>query len=70
MEGFWLIDNQLMAMHKWEEGIKNDNRTLEMATIWVQVWNLPLHWVCKEVGRKIGQMFQEVKDVLIPLNES
>ena len=34
--------------------------------MWVQAWNLPIHCVTKEVGRKIGAVFKKGKDVIIP----
>ena len=37
-----------------------------MASLWVQVWNLPVHWLVREVGCKIGAVFKQVKDVIIP----
>lgn len=34
--------------------------------IWVQIWNVPLKWMSKEVGAKIGKLFSKVSEVLIP----
>ena len=34
--------------------------------IWVKIWNLPIHWFTKEAGKKIGQVFSAVKEVVIP----
>lgn len=64
--GPWPIDNQVFAVHKWEEGLENDNSRLGMVDFCVQVWNLPLHWHSKEVGFKIDKVFPEFKEVLIP----
>ena len=30
------------------------------------MWNLPIHWLSKAVGFKLGQMFSAVKEVIIP----
>lgn len=49
----------------WEEGIEESTEACRFAPLWVQVWNLPIHWVSKDVGRKIGMVFKEVKEVLI-----
>ena len=34
----------------------------------MQVCNLPIHCLSKAVGKKVGTVFHEVKDVLIPQN--
>ncbi|XP_027103144.1 uncharacterized protein [Coffea arabica] len=64
--GPWVMDNQILVMKHWVEGIEDDISAFDLAPFWVQVWNLPVHWISKEVGRKIGAIFQEVKDVLVP----
>ncbi|KAL3535911.1 hypothetical protein ACH5RR_004372 [Cinchona calisaya] len=35
--------------------------------MWVQIWNLPVHWISKETGIKIGKIFSEAKNIIIPL---
>ncbi|KAL3516820.1 hypothetical protein ACH5RR_023722 [Cinchona calisaya] len=62
----WLFDNQMFILKQWKEGIEDDKAAVQFASIWVQVWNLPIHWFSKEVGRKIGQVFHNVIDVKIP----
>ncbi|XP_071928123.1 uncharacterized protein [Coffea arabica] len=47
-------------------GIEYDTSAFDLAPLWVQVWNLPVHWITKEARRKIGAIIQEVKDVLVP----
>nr|XP_027090415.1 uncharacterized protein LOC113711449 [Coffea arabica] len=64
--GPWLIDNQILVLNRWEAGIEENTEAFRFAPLWVQVWNLPIHWISKEVGRKIGKVFEEVKEVLIP----
>lgn len=64
--GPWVIDNQILVLNRWKEGIEGNLEAFKMATLWVQVWNLPVHWVTREVGRKIGVVFKQVKDVIIP----
>ncbi|XP_071920723.1 uncharacterized protein [Coffea arabica] len=64
--GPWMIDNQMLVLNRWAEGIEEDYRAFVIAPLWVQIWNLPVHWLTKEVGRKIGTVFKEVRDVLIP----
>ncbi|XP_027169532.1 uncharacterized protein LOC113774320 [Coffea eugenioides] len=63
--GPWVIDNQMLVLNRWKEGIEGDVEAFKLAPVWVQVWNLPMHWISKEVGRKIGAVFKQVKDVII-----
>ncbi|KAL3352286.1 hypothetical protein AABB24_020369 [Solanum stoloniferum] len=36
--------------------------------MWVQVWNVPLHWISEDVRCKIGQALGGTVDVVIPGN--
>nr|XP_027064682.1 uncharacterized protein LOC113690802 [Coffea arabica] len=42
----------------------------QKAHIWVQLWNLPIHWITKEIGVKIGGIFEDVEDIIIPMGGS
>ncbi|XP_027155881.1 uncharacterized protein LOC113756396 [Coffea eugenioides] len=64
--GPWILDNQILILRSWEKGIEEDENAFRLAPLWVQVWNLPLHWIAKEVGKKRGSAFEEVKEVIIP----
>ncbi|XP_027151970.1 uncharacterized protein LOC113752026 [Coffea eugenioides] len=64
--GPWILDNQLMVINRWYEGIEDDEKAFKLAPLWVQVWNLPVHWISKDVGKKIGSVFNQVRDVIIP----
>ncbi|XP_071906103.1 uncharacterized protein [Coffea arabica] len=64
--GPWVMDNQILVLNKWEASIEENSEAFKFAPLWVQVWNLPIHWISKDVGRKIGMVFKEVKDVIIP----
>ncbi|XP_071939973.1 uncharacterized protein [Coffea arabica] len=64
--GPWIIDNQILVLRKWKVGIEEDEDVFSLAPVWVQVWNLPIHCLSKAVGKKVGTIFDEVKDVLIP----
>ncbi|XP_027171873.1 uncharacterized protein LOC113771491 [Coffea eugenioides] len=64
--GPWLIDSQILVLHRWEARIEENFEAFKFAPLWVQVWNLPIHWISKDVGRKIWKVFKEVKEVLIP----
>lgn len=64
--GPWIMDNQMLVLRYWYDGIEDDEAAFNKAQLWVQVWNLPVHWISKEAGRKIGAVFLEVKDVIVP----
>lgn len=32
----------------------------------IQIWNLQIHWISKPIGRKIGAIFQNIKEVIVP----
>lgn len=64
--GPWMMDSQLLVLNRWYEGIEEDEKAFNEAPLWVQVWNLPAHWMSKEVGRKIGAVFNRVHEVIIP----
>ncbi|XP_027158439.1 uncharacterized protein LOC113760064 [Coffea eugenioides] len=64
--GPWILDNQMLVLNNWYEGIEDDERVFCLAPLWIQVWNLPVHWISKEAGKKIGSIFRHVRDVIIP----
>ena len=64
-EGTWIIDNQILVFRKWKERIEEDEDAFSLAPVWVQVWNLPIHYLSKAVRKKVGSVFNEVKNVLI-----
>ena len=53
--GLWILDNQLIVLSKWYEGIEDDPNAFRLTLLWVQMWNLPVHWLSKEMGKKIGK---------------
>ena len=48
--GPWIIDSQVLVMKKWYEGIEEDESSFTTALLWVQAWNLLVHWIFKEMG--------------------
>lgn len=61
----YLIDNQILNVKRWREGIDRDPRAFDIAPLWVQIWGLPIHCITQDIGRKIGSIFVEVKEVLL-----
>lgn len=64
--GPWILDNQLLVVRKWKEGIERDKEAFRSTFLWVQIWNLPIHWVSQATGFKLGKLFKDVKEVVIP----
>ena len=67
--GPWIIDSQLLILSNQTKSTEEDEGAFRYASMWGQVWNLPIHWVSREVGRKIGRIFKEIKEMIIPQNE-
>ncbi|KAK6783629.1 hypothetical protein RDI58_017083 [Solanum bulbocastanum] len=51
-------------------GLKSVSPLFDICNMWVQVWNIPLHWMSKDVGCKIGNALGGTCDVVIPENGS
>ena len=61
-----MLDNQLLVIKPWSEGIERDPERFTISHMWIQVWQLPIHWLCRATGFKIGEVFQSVKEVIFP----
>ena len=66
MGGPWIIDNQILVLREWEARIEDKDKAFRLAPLWVQIWDLPIHWISKTAGRKIRSIFSEVREVIIP----
>ncbi|KAF3669008.1 putative protein transport protein Sec61 subunit beta-like [Capsicum annuum] len=64
----WLFDKYLLNVQAWEPGLRNDSAVFNICELWLQVWGIPLHWMSREVGRKIGHSLGGTTDVVIPKN--
>ncbi|XP_071917145.1 uncharacterized protein [Coffea arabica] len=62
----WVYDNLPWVVLPWEEGIELNLEAFNRTWIWVQLWNLPIHWITKDIGRKIGGVFSSVREVIAP----
>ncbi|KAK6155819.1 hypothetical protein DH2020_010067 [Rehmannia glutinosa] len=62
----WSFDNQFLVMREWKEGVDMKRENFSFIDMWIQVWDLPAHWISSEVGLKIGRLFPATKDVFIP----
>lgn len=61
----WLFDNYVLVLHPWDEKLSWKDDCFNFSNFWVQVWNVPAHWVSIETGKKIGCCLGTVKDVLV-----
>lgn len=61
----WLFDNYLLLVLAWEETESWKISHFNVSLFWIQVWNIPHHWLSIKSGEKIGQMLGIVTDVLI-----
>ncbi|KAK6136615.1 hypothetical protein DH2020_029648 [Rehmannia glutinosa] len=62
----WTFDNQYLLLREWSEDILEKVESINTVELWVQIWNLPFHWISLDTGRKIGKKFSFVSDVNIP----
>ncbi|KAG5603331.1 hypothetical protein H5410_034701 [Solanum commersonii] len=62
----WLYDKFLLNIQKWEPELKSTSSTFNVCDLWVQVWNIPLHWMSMDVGCKIGSALGGIVDIAIP----
>ena len=63
------MDNQILVLRSWEARMENNPTAFNMVSLWIQVWNLSIHWLCKAVGYKLGEVFNSVKEVIILVGE-
>ncbi|OIT05674.1 hypothetical protein A4A49_53458 [Nicotiana attenuata] len=66
----WLYDKYLLNVHPWEPGLKSDSPIFNVCNMWIQDWNIPLHWMSMDVRRKIGHALGGAIDIEILENRS
>lgn len=49
----WTFDSQFLILKQWQEGVDYQKENFNKIQIWIQVWNLPNHWLSKEIGFKL-----------------
>ncbi|KAK6163397.1 hypothetical protein DH2020_000261 [Rehmannia glutinosa] len=62
----WTFDSQYILLKKWSEGMVIENEVFEEVNLWLQAWNIPNHWISTETGLKVGKLFANTRDILIP----
>ncbi|XP_055830784.1 uncharacterized protein At4g02000-like [Solanum dulcamara] len=66
----WLYSKYLINIHQWQPTLQANSHIFNMCELWLQVWNIPLHWISIEVGSKIRHALGGTSDVVIPENGS
>lgn len=70
----YIIDNQLLNIKEWEEDIDRNPKAFITTSTWVQFWNMPVHLLTTEVGKKlgaaIGMLKEQIKFVLQPMSNN
>lgn len=61
----WLFENQIMVIQPQKKGQRWKQDRLNISPIWVQVQNIPSHWMLIETGKKIGALIGSVRDVML-----
>ncbi|CAA0833793.1 Unknown protein, partial [Striga hermonthica] len=62
----WSFDGQYLLLKNWDPTNLDFQKEEEVIKIWVQIINLPLHWISADSGLKIGRKIGRVLDVLLP----
>lgn len=58
--------NSTVYPGKVEGRFGQDENSFRTSPLWIQMWNLPIHWITKEAGFQIGLIFSKVHNVIIP----
>ncbi|KAL0015735.1 hypothetical protein SO802_002804 [Lithocarpus litseifolius] len=61
--GPWCVDNQMLAVRRWEKGVTARSVTFTHLPFWVQVWGLPIDLLNEEAGHDIGRGLGKVIEV-------
>ena len=61
--GPWSFDNQLLLLQRWKKGMNVGNIRLELASLWIQIWDAPFDMVSARVAREVGSRLGEVEEV-------
>ncbi|CAA0834243.1 Unknown protein [Striga hermonthica] len=62
----WSFDGQYILLKQWVPGDTVFKEADEYIKIWVQIHNMPLHWISASTGLKIGRLIGLPLDVQLP----
>ncbi|KAH7839628.1 hypothetical protein Vadar_006500 [Vaccinium darrowii] len=66
----WFFNNHFLTLEKWNPNLQPKQYCFQFTPLWVQIWGLPIQFISKEVGAKIGGRIGFVDDVAIPATGS
>lgn len=66
----WFFDNQVLVLRPWDQKLQCGDECFTRAPLWIHVRGLPHQWTSKEVGWKLGNLFPQCLNVIIPENGS
>lgn len=66
----WIFDNQFVVVHPWNPHLSEHDISFHSVQMWVQVRSLPHHWCSKEVGWKLGKLFNTCMNAIMLENGS
>ncbi|GMY19877.1 hypothetical protein FCV25MIE_15116 [Fagus crenata] len=52
--GPWTFENDILLLHRWQEGLNFANICFTHLQMWVQLWGIPFDLMSKAVGMEIG----------------
>lgn len=59
----WTFDAEFLILKPWTKELDILNETFNRIQVWIQIWNLPTHWISKETGLKFKNLFCDISDV-------
>lgn len=62
-DGPWTFDNQLLLVQKWHRGMTAKNVNLDLASLWIQIWDAPFDMVSPTVAKEVGGRLGKVEEV-------
>lgn len=62
----WNFDSQFLFLKPWSEETDFLKDNFNRVQLWVQVWNIPNHWLSKKIGFKFKKLLCDVIDGLVP----
>lgn len=61
-DGPWTFDNQLLLVQKWHRGMTAKNVNLDLASLWIKIWDAPFDMVSPTVAKEVGGRLGKVEE--------
>ncbi|KAH7852265.1 hypothetical protein Vadar_022597 [Vaccinium darrowii] len=66
----WFFNNHFLNLERWQPNKAIKDYSFASTPMWIQAWGLPLQFLSKDVGVKLGLRFGDVDEVTIPQSGS